>query len=125
MRKAASSKKKSPSRERYERENPTISARISVGTRRKLILNLGKLGMTLADALKVLAGELEVKVIPIDEARQAGYEEAKNRFMVTYPCSMCGKPIALTNPKAREYASKYMTDHGWGHSECHKRRQSR
>ncbi|RLC61093.1 MAG: hypothetical protein DRI01_09060 [Chloroflexi bacterium] len=125
MRKAASSKKKSPSRERYEMENPTISARIPVETRHKLILNLGKLGMTLADALKVLAGELEVKVTPIDEAWQAGYEEAMNRFMVTYPCNVCGKPIALTSTKAKEYASKYMTEHGWGHSKCHKRRQSR
>jgi len=81
------------------------------------------MGMTLPDALKILAGELEVKVIPIDEARQAGYEEAKNHFMVTYPCSVCGKPVALTSPKAKEYASRCMTDRGWGHGECHRRRQ--
>jgi hypothetical protein len=88
-----------------------------------LLLNLKKLGMTLPGALKVLAGELEVKVIPIGEARQAGYREAKNHFMITYPCSVCGRPIELSNPTAKEYASKCMAGAGWGHVECHRRRQ--
>jgi antitoxin component of RelBE/YafQ-DinJ toxin-antitoxin module len=123
MKKGTSFKKRSPSRERYERENPTVSARIPKETRLKLLSNLKKLGMTLPDALKLLAGELEIKLIPIDEARQAGYEEAKNQFVVTYQCSVCGKSIELSNPKAKEYASNCMTDRGWGHAECHRRRQ--
>ena len=86
MKKGMSNKKKSPSRERYEKENPTVSGRIPKETRHNLLLNLKKMGMTLPDALKVLAGELEVKVRPIDEARRQGYEEAKNHYMVTYPC---------------------------------------
>ncbi len=125
MKKGTSNKKKSPSRERYEKENPTVSGRIPKEMRRDLLLNLKKMGMTLSDALKVLAGELEVKVIPIDEARQAGYEEAKNLYMVIFPCNVCGEPIPITNPKTKEAVSKYMTDHGWGHAECHKQRQQR
>jgi len=123
MKKGLSNKKKSPSRERYEKENPTVSGRIPKETRHNLLLNLKKIGMTLPGALKVLAGELEVKVRPIDEARRQGYEEAKNHYMVTYPCSVCGKLIPLTSPKAKEAASRCMTDHGWGHAECHKQRQ--
>jgi hypothetical protein len=122
MRKATNNKKKSPSRERYEKENPTVSARIPKETRHKLLSNLKELGMTLPDALKVLAGELEIKAIPIQEARQAGYEEAKNRFVVMYPCNVCGKPIALTSPKAKEYVREYMAKAGWGHVECHRQR---
>ena len=115
MKKGMSNKKKSPSRERYEKENPTVSGRIPKETRHNLLLNLKKIGMTLPDALKVLAGEIEVKVRPIDEA--------KNHYMVTYPCSVCGKLIPLTSPKAKEAASRYMTEHGWAHAECHKRRR--
>ena len=123
MKKVEAKKRKSPSRERYEKENPTVSGRIPKETRHNLLLNLKKIGMTLPDALKVLAGELEVKVRPIDEARRQGYEEAKNHYLVTYPCSVCSKLIPLTSLKAKEAASRCMTDQGWGHAECHKQRQ--
>jgi len=72
MKKAEAKKRKSPSRERYEKENPTVSARVPKETRDKLLEVLPKLGMSLADAFKVLAGELEVKAVPIDKARRHG-----------------------------------------------------
>ena len=112
-------RRKLPSREKYEKENPTVSARVPKETREKLRVVLPKLGMSLADALKVLAGELEVKVIPIDEARRQGYEEAKNLYMVTFPCDICGNPVPIIVPKAKEAASRYMVEHGWGHAKCH------
>ena len=123
MKRGKNNKGKPPSRKKYEEENPTVSARVPKETRHNLLLNLKKIGMSLAEALKVLAGELELKVKPIDEARKAGYEEAKNLYMITYPCSVCGKPIPIKNPKTKEAVSKYMTEHGWAHAECHKQRQ--
>ena len=123
MTKRKTDKGKPPSRKKYEEENPTVSARVPKETRHNLLLNLKKIGMSLAEGLKVLAGELELKVRPIDEARKAGYEEAKNLYMVTFPCDVCGKPIPIKNPKTKEAASKYMTEHGWAHAECHKRRR--
>ena len=112
-------KKKSPSREKYERQNPTVSARVSEETRSKLRAVLPQLGMSLADALKVLADQLEVKAIPIEEAKRLGREEANNLYLVTYPCNVCGKPISITTPKAKEAAARFMAEHGWGHNECH------
>lgn len=112
-------KKKSPSRQKYERQNPTVSARVSEQTCGRLQAVLPKLGMSLADALKVLAGELEVKTIPIDEAKKLGYEEAKRLYMVAYPCSICREEIAITSPKGKEAASKHMVENGWGHKKCH------
>jgi len=117
-------KKKSPSRIKYEQNNPTVSARVPKETREKLLVALRKLDMSLTDALKVLAGELEVKVIPIDEARRQGYEEARNLYMVTCPCDVCGKPVAITSPKAKEVVSKYMAKYGLGHAKCHEQRRS-
>jgi antitoxin component of RelBE/YafQ-DinJ toxin-antitoxin module len=119
MKKAESKKKrKSPSREKYEKENPTVSARVSKETRDKLLEVLPKLGMSLADAFKVLAGELEVKAVPIEEARRQGYEEAKKLYTVTYPCFVCGKPIVITSPETKGVVSKFLTTHGWGHTKC-------
>ncbi len=109
-------KRMSPSREKYEKENPTVSARLPKETRDKLRGVLAKQGISLTDALKVLAGELEIKIGPIDEARKAGYEDAKNRYMVPYSCNGCGKPILITSPKAKEAAGKYMAEHGWAHA---------
>jgi hypothetical protein len=123
MKRGKSSKKKAPSREKYEKENPTVSARLPKEKRDKLLAVLRSIGLSLANLLVSFADEYEVKVKPINEARQAGYEEAKNRYMVTYPCSVCGELIPLTSPKAKQAASKYMTDHGWGHAECHKQRR--
>ena len=123
MKRGNNNKGKPPSRKKYEEENPTVSARVPKETRRNLLLNLKKIGISLAEALKVLAGELEFKVKPIDEVRKAGYEEAKKIYMVTFSCDVCGKPIPIKNPKTKEAVSRYMTGYGWGHPECHKRRR--
>jgi hypothetical protein len=84
---------------------------------------LPRLGLSLADALKVLAGELEIKTIPIEEAKRLGREEAKNLYAVTYPCNICGEPISITTPEAKEAASRFMVEHGWGHNKCHEKRR--
>ena len=69
MKRGKNNKKKSTSREKYEKENPTVSGRVPKETRDRLNVNLAKQDMSLADALKVLAGELELEVRPVDEAR--------------------------------------------------------
>jgi len=124
MKKAENKKKrKSPSRERYEKENPTVSGRMPKEKRDKLYANLAKSGRSVSDALNSLADDLELKVRPIDEARKAGYEEAKNLYMVPYLCYICGKPIAITSPESKEFVSKFLTERGWGHTQCHERKR--
>jgi hypothetical protein len=121
-----SKKKKSPSRLKYETENPTVSARVPKKTRDSLYANLAKLDMSLTDALKVLAGELKVNAKPIGKAWQAGfaagkgsgYKEAKERYEVPYNCSGCGKEIVVTSEQEKRAIKRYMREHGWGHNEC-------
>jgi hypothetical protein len=43
------------SRERFEKNNPTVSIRLPVGTRDKLLAELRKQGMTLKDFLTAFA----------------------------------------------------------------------
>ncbi len=116
--------KRSPSRIKYEQNNPTVSARLPVEVRKQLLANLKILGMSVADAFKVLAGDLEIKAKPIAEARKAGFEEAKNRYMVTCPCARCGKPIVITSPETKKVVSRFLTGRGWHHKECPKKPDS-
>ncbi len=116
-------RKNSPSREKYDKNHPTVSARILREKRDKLIAVLRSLGISLANLLVSFADAYEIKVKPLDEARREAYEEAKKRFMVTFECKVCGKSIPITSPKAKEAAGRYMAEHGWGHSDCHNKPQ--
>ena len=118
----AKKKTKPPSRERYEKNNPTVSARLPVETHDKLRLMLRKQGIGLPEALTAFANELEIKLKPLDEIRETSYQEAKSHYLVTYPCAVCGKIIEITNPETKKAVATYMAEHGWGHSECHKKK---
>jgi len=126
MKKRRNNKKKSPSREKFEKENPTVSARVPKETRDRLYANLAKLGMSLADALKVLAGELEIKVRPIDEVRQQIYDEGmeygmgaiEDLYAVKYPCSKCGKEMVVTDENEKKAIREFMMANGWHHGDC-------
>lgn len=110
--------KKLQSPGRYDKSHPTVSARVPVETRDKLYAVLKRRGMSLADALRILADELEVKGMPIDEARGKGFEDAMNLYAVTYRCYVCGKPIAITSRETKQFLSEFLTKHCWGHDKC-------
>jgi hypothetical protein len=116
-------KRKLPSEEKYDKNHPTVSARIPREKRDKLNAVLRSLGVSLANLLVSFADAYEIKVKPLDEARQEASEKAEKRFMVTYECNVCGKSIQITNPNVKKAAGSYMTEHGWGHSGCHSRPQ--
>jgi hypothetical protein len=56
------------------------------------------------------------------EGYNKGYEEAKKKHLVTFPCSICGKPIEITHPQTKEAVAKYMRENDWGHKACHEKR---
>ncbi len=119
-------KKIPPSRIKYEKNNPTVSARLPVEKRAKLLSVLRSLGLTLANLLIRFADETEIKLKTVDDVRQEGfvngygkgYEEARKKYEVTYPCRKCGKLMAITSPKAKAAAARYMAEHGWVHTQC-------
>ena len=115
-------KKKSPSRIKYETSHPTVSARIPIEIKEKVIANLKTLDMNMAGAFKKLAGELEEKAKPIDLMKKAeykaGYRAAKNYYAVPYQCSKCGQITVINTPEEKEAASILMTAEGWRHETC-------
>jgi hypothetical protein len=90
-----------------------------VENREKLRLVLRKQGTTLTKLLIAIANEQELKLKPLEEARVTGYQEAKRLYMVYFHCDVCGKPILINNPKIKEAVRQYLSDAGFGHSECH------
>jgi flagellar biosynthesis/type III secretory pathway protein FliH len=57
------------------------------------------------------------------EGYNKGYGEAKKKHLVTYPCSVCGKPIEITEPRTKIAVAKHIMEYGWGHVACHEMRK--
>ena len=122
---------KPPSRVKYEESHPTVSCRVPRETYERLQAIKEKQGKSFADILRIGMGILKAKAKKEGEVREEaysegyddGYREAKQEFKVTYPCSVCGKTITLNSEGEKEAASGYMEEYGWGHAECHKKRQ--
>ena len=48
-----------------------------------------------------------------------GYYGAEKKFKITYPCSVCGKTMAMYPGEEDHIAMKgYMIDNGWQHMDC-------
>lgn len=119
-------KKKTPSRARYERSHPVVSARVD----RQLYdrLQAAKLaeGKSFTDILRIGLGMLEVKVRKEKEIRQEAYEEgqlngyelAEFEYKVTYPCSKCKRMMEVTTEGEKKAIRKFMVENGWHHGDC-------
>jgi len=131
MKRRKNNKKKSPSRDRYEKNNPVTSFRLSKEDGDYSLAMRKKEGMSHADVYKVGLGLIKVKIRSEDEIRKEahdkaeveGFEFSESIFKVTYPCSVCRKPIELDTPEEKKAAARYMTEHGWAHGECHEQRR--
>lgn len=123
--------KKAPSRVRYEQAHPTVSCRVPGEVYEKLDLVKKSEGKSFADILKIGLGIIETKVREEGEIRKKaytegyrkGYSDAECKYKITYPCSVCGETIELSSREAKQAASGYMQEHGWGHRVCHERKQ--
>jgi len=119
-------KQKSPSREKYEAENPTVSFRVNHEMYERLQSAKKHEGKSFADIMKIGLGLMETKVLNEKEIRESshksGYEEGHvegmMEFGVTYTCSVCGDPVAIESNEEKEAAAEYMEDHEWAHAKC-------
>ena len=83
----------------------------------KSYADIFKLGLGIHE--KRVKKEMEVW----DKAFARGFEEAEGLYGVSYRCAVCGQPIRVSGQEAKAAAGKYMTEHGWGHRQCHEKRQ--
>jgi len=121
------SKRKAPSRAKYEQSHPTVSCRVPKDIYDRLTRAKQADRKSFTDILKVGLGLVEVGVKKQAEARKKGYDEgykqgyakAEELFKVTYSCNVCGKPMPITSEKEKKAAGELMSNAGWGHIECH------
>ncbi len=124
---AKATKKKAPSRIRYEASHPTVTCRVSKEIYDRLEAVKKAEGKSFADVLKIGLNIVEPLIKKAKEARdlgwdegfQGGYSEAERLYKVTYSCSVCGEMVELTDEEEKKAAAAYMTEAGGRHSECH------
>lgn len=127
----AKSRRKSPSRVRYEESHPTVSCRVPKEVYDRLWAVKEAEGLSFTDILKVGLGLLEAceeKEADILKKGHAlgyrkGHAEAKSLYQVTYPCKVCGGTLTVTTREEKEAVRQYMREHGWGHSQCIERQR--
>jgi hypothetical protein len=53
------------------------------------------------------------------EGFEKGYNQAREEFEITYPCSVCGKQMNM-KPGGKDHIAMigYKKEHGWGHGNC-------
>ena len=122
-------KRTSPSRKKYEEQNPVVSCRVSKELRDRLRAIKKAEDKSMADILKAGLGLFEVKVRAEEEVRDKAYEEgrisgfasAESIYKITYPCNICKKMIEVTTEEEKRAIRKFMIDKRWGHAACHDR----
>lgn len=126
-----SNRKKNPSRVKYEQRRPTFSFRIYQELDDRLRAVKKAEGISNTNIVEAALDLFEVKIRKEKEIRDQAYDEGWGKgitaaielYMVTYPCSVCGKSIELDSPEEKAAASRYMREHGWGHADCINRRR--
>lgn len=110
-----------PSRVRYEKSHPALSIRVNQEVRQQIKDYQAKTGKSVADILKeavgVQNGNYELAEL---NGHEEGFQDAKEKYCVTFPCSVCGEEIEIASDKMRQAVRGYMIKHCWGHSACKK-----
>ncbi len=113
-----------PSRRRYEVANPMVSARVPRDVYDRLQEVVKESGKSIADFIREA---LEVQERNVGEAWDKGWDAgnklSEGKYRVTFHCAICGAPIEVTSPEAKQAAGQYLREHGWAHQPCHERKR--
>lgn len=109
------SRRKPPSRIKYEEKHPVVSIRLPRETYDDLMKFKGQSGYGLAD---IIQATLNKQAIEVEMAYWRGIEVAEKKLKVTYRCSVCGKLIVVDSEEEKKAIGAYMSENGWGHVDC-------
>ena len=108
----------SPSRKRYEANNPVVSIRVTVKQKKELEEFKKKSGFSNGDLLEAWLNNTKPD---FDAAYvvgyEKGYEEAFEKYVVHYFCP-CGDLLLIESAEEKEDAMTLMAEAGWGESDC-------
>jgi hypothetical protein len=121
---------------RYADSHPSITVHFDLDTYGKVMSLRERSGVTANQLVRQALGSVERHVDAIqaqgreanlEEGRKAGYLEgykvgyakAVAMYRLTYPCAVCGQPIALrVGDKDAVEVADHLTEEGWAHSTC-------
>lgn len=115
--------KKPPSRIRYEKSHPVVSARLSMAYNKKLKKILKTEKKSFAQLLREIIDEAEGEYM---KTYDLGYSDGAEDSQIWYYCSICGQRIHITpNSESHKALIEYMQEHRWGHASCHEEARKR
>ena len=104
-----------PSRIRYDQAHPVLGTRVSKQEYDAVKAFQAKNGWSFAKFIRVA---LQRESSKYDHAWKAGFAEAKRKYAVYYPCSVCGGVIPITQADERTAAAEALERAQWGHGQC-------
>jgi len=113
--------RKPPSRIRYEKSHPVVSARLNMEDYKRLKEILETEGKSFAEFLREVIHKAHVKY---GKAYKLAYSRGRGDWQIWYYCDVCGERINI-NPNGGSHKAliEYMKEGGWGHAECHEERR--
>ncbi len=132
MGKATSGRSKPPSRDRYDKEHPVISIRVSKEEYDRVELKkaegvtphqilLSGLGMVEVNATKVEKIKKEAYDRGLDDGKEAGLQQGIDHFSIPFTCKACRKRDYAYTPEQIEALTKYAESRGWLCESCTER----
>lgn len=114
--------KKPPSRVRYEKSHPVVSARLRIDHYKKLKKILETEEKSFAQFLR---DAIEKSETEYSNAYELGYYNGTEDSEIWFCCNICGEKIPIIpNSESHKALMQYMDEHGWGHISCHEARES-
>jgi len=119
-------RKAPPSRIRYEKSHPVVSCRVTPEFFARLNEAKNVEGKSYTDILKLgLEGAetwnrdiTEAEKVAEREAYDQGFKDAKQRYLISSPCAVCGQLIEVTDEGWKTLISEYLHQKSWRHSTC-------
>ena len=65
-----------------------------------------------------LKQEISTLKAQLPQYYKKGYQESKEKYLVTYHCRGCGQLMEIDHENEKKAAREYMEYHRWGHSGC-------
>jgi len=113
---------KPASRAKYERQNPTISIRVSRQFYEELKDFQALTGKSIGDILREALGK---QAPSAQEAFDNGVRVAEDMHKIVFKCSVCGGNEEVFGEVEKKAVALELKRLGWGHSKCLKQKHSR
>jgi hypothetical protein len=106
---------------RYHLTHPTLSTRVTLTERDKILKIAAATNLTVAE---IFRNALLYGTSALTNAHSIGYNQgyndARTRYGVIYPCAVCGKPIEAVSENSKAFLVEALRQARWVHAACAK-----